>query len=131
MPPVHSFVRKLSQLFWKLLQEGLLVSFKSPTSNMCIQNHEYTTVRLYNKVILYRFLKQLDLLLLNKGIKRKFWHFLCLTISYILNALSKMGNITKCTHISAVCLLELSLKVKDLFRASLQRHDRTKIKCSY
>ncbi len=38
-----------------------------------------------NNVILYRFLEQFDLLLLNKGIKRKFLHFLCLTISYILN----------------------------------------------
>ncbi len=72
MPPVHTFVRKLSQLFLKLLQGGLLVSFKSPTSNIRIQNHVYAITNPYNKVILYRFLDQLDLLLLNEGIKRKF-----------------------------------------------------------
>ncbi len=84
LPPVRTFVRKLSQLFQKLLQEGLLVSFKSPTSNMYMQNHEYTIIRPYNKVILYRFLEQLDLLLLNQGIKCKFQHFLCLTTPDIL-----------------------------------------------
>ncbi len=71
MPPVHSFVRKFSQLFLKLLQEGLLVSFKSPTSNMYIQNRVSALTKPYDKVILYRFLEQLDLLLLNKGAKRK------------------------------------------------------------
>ena len=85
MPLVHRFVRKLSQLFQKLLQEGLLVSFKSPTSNMHIQNPEYTITKPYNKVPLYQFLEQLDLQLLNKGIKRKFQLFLRLTISDILN----------------------------------------------
>ena len=51
---------------------------------MYIQNHVYVITKTYNKVIFYRFLEQLDLLLLNNGIKRKFEHFLRLTISDIL-----------------------------------------------
>ena len=51
---------------------------------MYIQNHAYAITKTYNKVIFYRFLEQLDLLLLNNGIKRKFKHFLRLTISDIL-----------------------------------------------
>ncbi len=39
---------------------------------MYIQNHEYAIIKPYNKLILYRFLEQLDLLLLNQGIKREF-----------------------------------------------------------
>ena len=39
---------------------------------MKIQNHVYAITKPYNKVILYQFLDELDLLLLNEGIKRKF-----------------------------------------------------------
>ena len=49
-------------------------------------NHEHGIIKPYNKVILYRFLKQLDLLLLIKGIKRKFLNFSPLIISYMLKA---------------------------------------------
>ena len=38
------------------------------------------------KVLLCRFLEQLDILLLNQSIKRKFYHFLCLAI-YILKGI--------------------------------------------
>ena len=57
---------------------------------MYLQNHDYTIIRPYNKVILYQFLEQLDLLLLNQGIKRKCLHFLCLTISDTLNLIKKI-----------------------------------------
>ncbi len=37
---------------------------------MYIQNHEYAIIIPYNKEILYWFLQQLELLLLNQAIKR-------------------------------------------------------------
>ncbi len=52
---------------------------------MYIQNPEYAIIKPCNKVILHRFLEQFGLWLLNHGIKRKFEHFLCHTISDILN----------------------------------------------
>ncbi len=44
---------------------------------MCIQNHEYAITKPYNKVIIYRFLEQLDGSLRNKGIKREFFSIFC------------------------------------------------------
>ncbi len=42
------------------------------------------------------FLKLLDLLLLNKGVKHKLWHFLHLTISYILRDCVQCSMSKKC-----------------------------------